>query len=145
MLDRLMVFAVALSVLWHAIVGCCAHHEHRLSLETVKTAGDNCAHHCHGHLGRGSGHTSHSDEPSIQASDDKSPANCNEIACSMTADAGIRVVVLPIDSLAWNVQPVSLPECDLPNCISDGHFHSDIGFQVLGQLRRHLVLRVFLI
>lgn len=145
MLDRLMAFAVALSVLWHAIVGCCAHHEHRSSLEKVATVGQGCSHQCHGHEKRACVRTSHSGRLSLQASDSNPPADCREAACAMTAAAGLRTVVMPIDAVAWSVQPEKLHDCALPHSTPDGHCHPGIGFHDLGPMRRHLVLRVFLI
>lgn len=141
MLQHWMAFAVTLSMLWHAIVGCCAHHEHRLSKTASPAAMQECAHHCHG---RQQGEQRDGALPA-PAGGNRAPAGCDEASCVMTATDESRVVVAPDDSLARSIQPESWRGCLVPYRAIDEGIDSDVDFHAPGPWRRHLVLRVFLI
>lgn len=135
MFDRMMACAVAICVLWHAVVGCCAHHEKCIS-QSPKSSAPDCGHHC-----SHQGDRDHSDS----GHDEHAPADCTEASCVMTATVETRVQVAPDDGSTWFVPLAVHTGQSSLHAVGGGNLHSDTGVLRPGPMRTHLALRVLLI
>jgi len=137
MYNRMMACAVAICVLWHAVVGCCAHHERCIS-HSPKSAAPVCGHHC--------SHRGDDDrDPADSGRQGRAPADCTETSCVMTATAESRVQVAPDDAWAWFVPLAVHTGQSSLHAVGDNVFSSDTGVLRPGPMRTHLALRVLLI
>lgn len=137
MFDRMMACGVAICVLWHAAVGCCAHHERCVS-HASQAAAPNCGHH-------GSHHDDHDCDRSDSGHEEHAPADCTEASCVMTATAESRVQAAPDDGATWLVPLAVDGSHGLTLAATVRSVHSNTGVLRPGPMRTHLALRVLLI
>src|SRR5262245_647612 len=135
---RIVITLVSLwAVLWHAYVGCCAHHEHALA----RGAGPliHCTSGHHHHSGTHHDHDAPPAEPGAPpAHDDCHESHCQAVLASSVAvpDVGGPVGWLPATAAANEINLAS----SHPSCV--GLAFNDIGPL---PLRAHLRFAVLLI
>lgn len=160
----LIVSATSLAVLWHALVGCCAHHVHESPADGVACVAhgaESCRHanessHDHFHTPRGAAKCAHaaSDAEALMSDvhggpcepcDESSP--CTDLKCAFA----VPEVLQPADGAALVPYPFApnVAESRTIHCLDHrtAGWASGAGHEFSSPLavRRHLALRVLLI